>query len=476
MWDNNSRPYVRNARITGAVVRTVFGVVLAGLSCVGEKPPHVPVMGGPRSGQPGDTLRFWARGIDPNGGSISFLFDFGDSTEQYWTAEIPSGDTFYRFHVYPETGIYAVRVRSRDRQRQESDWSVPWHVSIVLFGPYVAEKPQGPQLAYPDTTLDFSVLVGHILGESVSVQFDFGDTLGPWSDYVAAGSRVTGNHTYRHTGTFLVRARARDRKGFLSPWSAPDTVKVLSWPLAPPRSLSIRAAGGTGIRLRWLEGRNQDSVVYRLWFRPLGGEFQEVDSVRGTSVFHDPYGRTGCYTVSARWGTEEKFASETLSTLPVYSETTVLWELDADSFSGYGWNSTTGGARAVSMWDTAGVSLADVYFTDRKPGSAGPHFFLASAHLAPSESGGRVPPGGWRQSGLLFFYGNPHQPVPEYDPVFYSTQAEVTLPGGYIAVFTQDGYYALIDREEPDTVAGTIKVRSWFQRIRGLRLMQHEEP
>jgi hypothetical protein len=40
-------------------------------------------------------------------------------------------------------------------------------------------------------------------------------------------------------------------------------------------------------------------------------------------------------------------------------------------------------------------------------------------------------------------------------------------------VVTVSRHYALVRLGSPDTVSGTVQVETWFQRIKGLRLIQH---
>ncbi len=457
-----------------------LGVLLSVLAlvwtvrCSGERPPGRPAAGGPTQGRPGDTLWFWATSFDTDGGDLSYLFDWGDGSSHEWSAELVAGDTFFRPHIYLDSGCYTVRVRARDRSRLESDWSSPLAVTVVMTGPYVTAAPQGPSSAYVDTVCWFSVVPGHVCGESVSVQFDWGDTLGAWSGFGSAGRVASDSHTYRQTRTFAVRARARDKSGSMSLWSEPLSVSVSGWPLEPPRNLALRATSGTNVRLRWTAGHNPGSVWYRVWFRPIGGVFGLADSTQKTSSYHDPIGRTGFYTVSSVFGSEERFAVETLSTVPVLTPTTLLYELNAGGESGYGWDTITGAGGTFSMADTTNARAVDFYFTDFAPDWTGPRFYFATPHLGPDDPGG-VPAGSWRRTGLLTLFGSVQQPLPEYDSLLYRDTVDATVMESYIAMFTRDGYYALVKNLGPDPERGTIRCVSWFQRVKGLRLIQHDD-
>jgi hypothetical protein len=454
--------------------RAVLVLLAVVLGCVGPVPPAVPVVSGPGSGQPQDTLRFLCVSTDRNGGNLCYLFDWGDSTPEHWSAEIAAGDTLSRFHLYYGTGVRQVTVKCRDEGGLESDWSAPASVELAFRGPLAPDAPEGPGAAYEDTFVRFVTSATHVRAESVQFLFDWGDTIGQWTGFCAAGQAAADSHLYRATGGYLVRARARDRAGNVSPWSASESLTVTAWPLERPGAVTLRAASGTSVRLHWQTGRNSDSTTYRLWFRPLAGVFSVADSAHATSIFHDPIGWTGDYTISAVLGGEERFALETLSTAPVASDSVKLFELNVHDPSGLGWD-TSGYASAVPMRDSLSAGRADLYFTDLTPGSNGPIFYLASPHIGPDDPGEVIPDAPWRRSGLLQLFGNAQDPLPEYDSLLYSNLADVSMMETFVAVHTANGYYGLTRSPGVSADSSSLYVRSWFQRVRGLRLIRHAE-
>ncbi len=458
----------------GGVSAVALSFLMVMPGCWGDRPPGAPVVDGPDTGLPEDTLWFWARSTDPNGGNLSYFFDWGDGTGENWTAELASGDTFYRRHVYPDTGEYVVQVRCRDKTGLESEWSVPLEMMVGFAGPLTPDQPQAPAEVYEDTTYWFTTVAGHIHGDSVSIRFDWGDTLGDWTGFFPAGGTVSDSHTYQTTGEYLVRALARDKQDNLSPWSCAETVAVTRRPLEPPRSIIIRASAGISVRLRWDTGHNCDSVEYGLWFRPLdSNECYLLETVTGSTAFHDPGGVTGDYTISSRFEDVEVFAAETVSTIPVFTDVEVLYELNAGGLAGYGWDSLTCIGHLHSMEDTTFAPLVDFYFTDLTPGSTGPGYYVSSPHIGPDDPGGLVPAGPWRRTGLLNLWGNPQEALPEYDSLLYTDLADVSVLESYVAVYTAEGHYALLRTFGPNPDSATIPVVSWFQKIRGLRLIRH---
>ncbi len=455
----------------------LFGILAVSLfsgGCFGERPPSVPRVNGPDGGRPGDTLQFRAWGRDPDGDNLAYLCDWGDGAALVWSAQLPSGDTLFRFHVYADSGEFSVKVRCRDASGLESGWSNPFRTTIGFPGPVTPDRPEGPGQGIQDLFLQFSATAVHVRGDSVTLQFDWGDTLGTWGGFVESGGMASDSHAFAVPGTCTVRARARDREGNLSLWSEPETVVVVARPLEPPTGLTLSASGGINVRLDWEIGGNSDSVEYTVWFRPAGsGEFGPIRTVSESSLLHVPDGFTGDYTVATRAGDEQLFAAETVSTLPVFTDTTVLWELNAAGAGGYGWDTVTGEAGCYSMPDSATASAVDCYHTDFGPGWNGPGYFIASPHLGPDDPGGVVPPGAWSRSWLLGLWGNT-KTLPECDSLLYEDRVDISTWERYLAVYTAGGYYALLKSVYPDPGEGTVRVISWFQKVRGLRLVMDE--
>lgn len=445
-------------------------------SCGWPAEPTVPRVSGPSSSQPTETLVFRAVSVDRNCDNISYRFDWGDGAEPQWSPELAAGETMRVRHTYVETGRFEIRVRARDETGLESGTSDPLAVNVAWRGPFVAGRPEGTAMAWPDTVLHFNVVAGHVRAESVSVQFDWGDTLGTWGPWSPAGVRVADSHAYRRVGSYPVRARARDRSGSISPWSDTVLLQIGEFPLEPPMNLRLSAVAGVFVRLRWDRGRNGDATCYQVWFRRLDTTgFVCVESTALGTATHDPLGWTGEYTVSARRGREQLLSAETVSTTPVRTDTVVLHELNAPGLAGYGWDRGGGVGAAQTMLDTAAASLVDGYFTDFGGGTQGPYYYFASPHLGPSDPGGVVPSGNWRRTRFLGIWGNNQDPLPEYDSLLYQHSVDVAPLRTDVSVYLIEGNYALLSLVRPDRATGSVRAVTWFQLVPGLRLIRHRE-
>jgi hypothetical protein len=101
--------------------------------------------------------------------------------------------------------------------------------SPSVYGPF------GPNSANVGEAVTFSA--GADDGESwetqeVAVRFDWGDgTISPWSGFTVITNIVDYpemTHTWSNTGTYGVRAQAKDDKGATSNWSDPHIITIIS--------------------------------------------------------------------------------------------------------------------------------------------------------------------------------------------------------------------------------------------------------
>jgi DNA-binding beta-propeller fold protein YncE len=108
---------------------------------------------------------------------------------------------------------------------------------IVLLGSSckLANKtPSVPTLSGPTTgvagvALTFTATATDPEADSVAFQFDWGDGATPaWTAFVASGDTVTATNTYTDSGTFTVKARAKDSNGKESDWSAGYSLSLIA--------------------------------------------------------------------------------------------------------------------------------------------------------------------------------------------------------------------------------------------------------
>jgi DNA-binding beta-propeller fold protein YncE len=111
--------------------------LLAGLSLTCNpfaKRPSVPVVTGPDAGVAGMPLTFKATSEDPDGDSVAFMFDWGDTMTKVWTNFIPSGETISVSHTYADSNNYVVRAKAKNGKSRESDWCGSHALALVGKG------------------------------------------------------------------------------------------------------------------------------------------------------------------------------------------------------------------------------------------------------------------------------------------------------------------------------------------------------
>jgi hypothetical protein len=199
--------------------------LLALAGCSQNHAPLVPSLLVPTMAQRGDSIRAWVSSYDKDSDSLYFLIEWGDGTESGWVGAVPSETDYGIFHVYTDTGAFAVLAKAKDATH-ETRWSDTSIVYVAEYGPFVPHRPAGPDTVSVGDSVTYVTAAGHPLLRKVSLQLDWGDTLSDWSEFIAADQFYYVRHAFAHAGTMFVRARARDVLDHISDWSKPETVLV----------------------------------------------------------------------------------------------------------------------------------------------------------------------------------------------------------------------------------------------------------
>jgi len=197
-----------------------------------------------------------------------------------------------------------------------------------------------------------------------------------------------------------------------------------------------------------------------------------ADTVTTAGYTHLDPQVSGEYYVTAYSGEDESDPSATASTVPVIDDNVELAEIGASGESGYGWNTTSGQGTEYSMNDATYATSIDLYFTDFAIGYAGA-YNIASPHLVLTDDGAVWLHGtsGWRTTGFL-------QLAEDFDVVTvvpttgYFTYEEIAGNTTY-AAYTDDGHYALVEVQAWSTSTGLVQVRTAFQPVPGLAILEY---
>ena len=92
--------------------------------------PSTPTLSGPTLGKTGKECSYSASSTDYDNEDIFYLFDWDDGTEESWIGPYASGEECIASHTWDTNGAYTLRVKAKDINGYESDWSDPLLVSM----------------------------------------------------------------------------------------------------------------------------------------------------------------------------------------------------------------------------------------------------------------------------------------------------------------------------------------------------------
>jgi hypothetical protein len=241
-----------------------------------------------------------------------------------------------------------------------------------------------------------------------------------------------------------------------------------------PSGVALSAATDSTVMVTWTAPTEGTPDKYYVAFMETGASaYVNFDTVTTTSVEHFPAGKTGKYMVTAVFGSETFDAATTPSSEPVATSAMTVSELNATGNSGFGWDRTGGTGTTYSMTVGGNAASVDFYITDFATGFAGPTYSIASPDEGPNDAGGVVPTGSWRVNGFSNALTNENDPLPLHSSTAYFNFTDLATDPVLIGCWTADGYYALVKLSSYNMSAGTVSVQTWFQKIKGLRLIEH---
>jgi len=340
--------------------------------------------------------------------------------------------------------------------------------------PPTAPLVDGPTLGIPGEALSYTFSSTDPEGTEIEYMVAWGDTSAVvWSPTYASGQQVMRTHSYADSGTYHVKVKARDGQQAESEWSDSIAVSIAFGPGGAPTGVALEAATDSTVKVWWTAPTGGTPDKYYVAFMATDAPtYTDFDTVTTTYVVHDPAGKTGKYKVTAVFGSQTYDAASPPRTTPIATATTTVCELNGAGSAGYGWDRTAGAGSTYSMNYAGNAAYVDFYITDFGVGYAGP-YSIASPDVGPSDPGGTVPAGSWRVNGFTNLLLNETDPLPSQSSFNYFNYTELTPDACLVGCHTDDGYYALVKLSNYNTGTGTVSVQSWFQLIKGLRLIQH---
>jgi hypothetical protein len=110
-----------------------------------QRPLAPAVPSGETQGGAGIEYAYTTSTTDPDGDSLYYLFEWGDSTFSDWAGPYASGGLATGSHTWSDSGIYEIRVIAKDRHGVMSEWSDPLSVEMChLQGDANGDQEIGP--------------------------------------------------------------------------------------------------------------------------------------------------------------------------------------------------------------------------------------------------------------------------------------------------------------------------------------------
>ena len=245
----------------------------------------------------------------------------------------------------------------------------------------------------------------------------------------------------------------------------------------PPGNVQIQAdSTGAGVVILWTSPSEGPPDRYAVYFTPLDGAEELAAETTATVCYHDPGGRTGAYRVEARFGDDTYSASDQPSTIPVFTDTIRLDELNvANGQAGFGWNRVTGEGAAFDMRIAGNAPSVDFYLTDTRFGSNSRPYSLFSPASRAKDHGaaGVIPDAEWKEGYFTDHLSGDPAVLPVLGDTVYFDYTDILNTPFNAGCWLPDDRYALVRVTKVDTDAGYAELVAWFQMVPGLRLVQH---
>jgi len=100
-----------------------------------QKPDKPSRPTGPTEGEPNIEYIYKSSAIDPDDDRVQFNFSWGDGSYSGWTTAFDSGEQGFARHTWTEEGTFEIKVKAKDTEGKESDWSEPLVVSMPVNQP-----------------------------------------------------------------------------------------------------------------------------------------------------------------------------------------------------------------------------------------------------------------------------------------------------------------------------------------------------
>jgi hypothetical protein len=114
-----------------------IAIAASGFHCLGLQKNHPPVTPskpvGPHYAWPDKPSVFFTTTTDPNEDPVSYQWDWGDGNISDWIGPYESGELSFAVYTWTHPGTYQIRVKAKDTNGAESNWSEPLTMRIMTI-------------------------------------------------------------------------------------------------------------------------------------------------------------------------------------------------------------------------------------------------------------------------------------------------------------------------------------------------------
>jgi hypothetical protein len=168
---------------------------------------------------------FSSKTTDPNGDEIFYMFSWGNGTYSEWLGPYASGATVSDSHSWSTVGTYDVKVKAKDINGAQSDWSVPLTILIVDNNPPNTPDISGAAEGTPGNQYLYNIVTVDPEGQNIYYFVDWGDnTTTGWLGPYVSGTQIHVTHSWAAEGNYTIKAKAKDTMDGESAWGTINVV------------------------------------------------------------------------------------------------------------------------------------------------------------------------------------------------------------------------------------------------------------
>jgi hypothetical protein len=119
--------------VIGLFIAMSFNLSTSGNKFIDNHSPYIPHFPtARRDGYIEETYTFQFTTIDPDGDDVYYFIDWDDGSNSGWLGPYKSGETGEENHAWEDAGIYYYRIKAKDSNGAESNWSSQSSSSITI--------------------------------------------------------------------------------------------------------------------------------------------------------------------------------------------------------------------------------------------------------------------------------------------------------------------------------------------------------